>query len=71
MIARLLRLGLIVIDVTCETLGLRSARLKMTIPAGPDAWQQNVLSLFAMGSRFVTGDACKYAVSLMIEGAKW
>ena len=59
------------IDVTRQALRARPPWLKMTIPAGPDGWQQNVLSLFAMGSRFVTGDACEYAVSLMIESAKW
>ena len=41
----------------------------MTIPTGHDAGQQNVLSPYATGSRFVAGDAREHAVGLMTEGA--
>src|SRR2546428_2898589 len=69
LISRLLRLGLIVIDVTRKALHARPPWLEMTIPTGRDARQQNVRGSFATGSRFVTGDTLEYVVGLMIKDA--
>src|SRR5437867_4051315 len=69
LISRLLRLGLIVIAMACQALRSRSARLKMTIPTGRDAGQQNVRGACATGGRVVAGDTLEYAVGLVIEVA--